>query len=60
MSCDEIARLVGTKLPASSRTHRAWWGNDRTWHPQSKDGWLAAGWEVASVDQVGETVTFSR
>src|SRR5215207_7098446 len=59
MSFDEIARLVGTELPASSRTHRPWWGNDRSSHPQSKDGWIAAGWEVESVDQVGGVVTFS-
>lgn len=58
MSFGEIEALVGA-LPASSRHWRAWWANDRS-HVQAKDGWLAVGWQVESVAQDRETVTFRR
>jgi hypothetical protein len=38
MSFDEIEGLIGTPLPASFSTQRASWDNDRSSHPQSKDG----------------------
>jgi hypothetical protein len=63
MSSAQIERLIGTPLPASSRTWSAWWGNDRSpdsRHSQSKHGWLAAGWEVESLDPIRQTVTFRR
>ena len=53
MSFTQIEGLIGTPLPASSRIGSAWWGNDRSpdsRHSQSKHGWLAAGWEVESLD----------
>ena len=58
MSFAEIEDLVGI-LPPSAPSWRAWWANDRA-HVEAKDGWLAAGWEVESVDQPRETVTFRR
>ena len=63
MSFAVIEDLIGTPLPNSSRTHKAWWGNDRSpdsTHPQAKDGWLAAGWEVESVDQNQQVVIFRK
>lgn len=61
MSFPDIERLIGTPLPDSSITHTAWWGNDRSprsTHSQAKHGWLAAGWEVESVDAIRRSVTF--
>lgn len=54
----EIESLVGT-LPSSAHTWRAWWANDCT-HVEAKHGWIAAGWEVESVDQSCERVTFRK
>ena len=62
MSFAAIERLIGTPLPASSRRHSAWW-RDRsadTTHSQARFGWLAAGWEVESVDPVRGSVTFRK
>jgi hypothetical protein len=58
-----IEDLIGTPLPDSSRTHNAWWGNDQSpdsTHSQAKHGWLAAGWEVESVDPERQFVTFRK
>jgi hypothetical protein len=63
MSFAEIEDLIRTPLPDSSRMHMAWWGNDRSpdsTHPQAKDGWIAAGWEVESVDPDQQFVTFRK
>ena len=63
MNFVEIEDLIGTPLPASSRAHKAWWGNDRSpdsTHPQAKHGWLAAGWEVESFNLAQQTVTFRK
>jgi hypothetical protein len=55
----KIENILGSKLPESARTYREWWGND-THHTQAKNGWLAAGWQVISVDFGREMVEFSR
>ncbi len=55
----EIENILESKLPDSARTCREWWGND-THHTQARNGWLAAGWRVISVDFGKETVEFSR
>jgi hypothetical protein len=63
MSFADIERLIGTPLPDSSHTHSAWWGNDRSpdsTHTQAKYGWLAAGWDVESVDPNRRSVTFRK
>ena len=63
MSFAEIEALIGTPLPASSRTWSAWWGNDRSpdsRHSQAKRGWLAADWEVERFDPIRQTVTFRK
>lgn len=57
MTFGQVERLVGP-LPDSAREHRAWWGND-SYRSQSI-AWQAAGWHVASVDQVSGQVVFAR
>jgi len=56
---EEIERLLGRKLPATARRHRAWWANDRVSHAQSRL-WLETGWRVSTVSVSAETVTFTR
>jgi hypothetical protein len=58
MSFTEVAAVVGP-LPPSAYKHQAWWSNSLS-HPEAKDGWMAAGWEVASFDLAREVVTFRR
>ena len=63
MSFAAIENLIGTPLPISSHTHKSWCGNDRSpdsTHSQAKYGWLAAGWEVESVDPNRRSVTFRK
>ncbi len=58
-----IEEMIETPLPLSSRTHKAWWGNNRSpdsTHPQAKRGWLSAGWDVESLDLTQQTVTFRQ
>lgn len=56
---DEIEAIIESKLPASARNHRSWWGNNPKGHTQSKQ-WLDAGWRVAGVSFRSNTVVFSR
>ncbi len=58
MSFAQIERLVGTPLPRSSHVWRPWWANSH--HTQALNGWMAAGWEVDSVDPTNERVTFRQ
>jgi len=55
----EIEDILESKLPKSARNYREWWGND-THHTQARNGWLAAGWQIISVDFLKETVEFIR
>lgn len=59
MSFAEIEALVGG-LPASARTHPAWWGNTgQAYSPQAK-AWDTAGWKASGLDLAGERVNFER
>jgi hypothetical protein len=56
----EVEETLGFPLPASARTYREWWANQRGGgHSQTK-GWQDAGWQVWRVDIPGERVTFHR
>jgi hypothetical protein len=59
MSFEAIETVIGSNLPPSTFAHRAWWANHRS-HPEAKDGWLAAGWLVDSVNLTRKTVAFRR
>jgi hypothetical protein len=53
----EIEALLGQKLPAKSKAHRAWWSNNPSNSVMTK-AWLAAGYKSAQVDVVSEKLTF--
>ena len=57
LSLAEIGELVGG-LPASARTHRAWWANERALAHVQAEAWTRAGFTVTAVD--GERVVFTR
>jgi hypothetical protein len=59
MSFEEIERLLGFPLPASSRSHRAWWSNNPSNNVMTK-AWLAAGFETADVDVVRGRLVFRK
>lgn len=56
MAFHDIEKPVGT-LPASARTHRAWWVNDSRVQTRA---WRVAGWRVETIGQVAELVVFLR
>jgi hypothetical protein len=55
----DIERIVGFKLPRSSRDHRAWWSNNPTNSVMTK-AWLEAGFESEQVDMEGRKLVFRR
>lgn len=57
LSFIEIERVLGFGLPPGARSHRAWWGNSKTGHSQSR-AWLLAGWRTTAVDLTEEIVVF--
>ena len=61
MTFTEVEEVIGTSLPASARRYREWWGNEREGtnarHVQAR-AWMAAGWEVWTVDFANEEVVF--
>jgi CBS domain-containing protein len=56
---EQIAAIIGDRLPQAAYQHRSWWANDSHTHVQSKQ-WLEVGWRVASVDTEAQTVIFAR
>ena len=59
MSFTEIEQLLGNKLPASSKEHRAWWSNNPSNNVMTRQ-WLAAGYETESVDLAAEKLVFRK
>ena len=59
MSFAEIERVLGTKLPPSASSHRAWWSNNPTNNVMTK-AWLEAGFQSEQVDLDGRRVVFKR
>ena len=62
LSFAEIERIIGAPLPASAKSHRPWWGNqkDSKTRPQAH-AWLSAGFLVDTVNQGGNAaVRFKR
>ena len=57
LAFSEIEALIGQKLPAKSKAHRAWWSNNPNNSVMTK-AWLAAGYKSAQVDMAGEKLSF--
>jgi hypothetical protein len=55
----EQAILLGM-LPYGARAQQSWWSNLPQRRRPHNRAWLDAGWRVASVDKVVETVVFER
>jgi len=55
----EVEAILGRPLPAVARTGRRWWTNNPGFS-QADYGWLAAGWQVDSMDRGGQVVTFRK
>jgi hypothetical protein len=55
-----IEEIIKSDLPASSRRHRPWWGNEVRAGGRQCAAWLIAGWRVTCVDLITETVVFSK
>ncbi len=49
MTFGQLERLLGFRMPASSRAHRAWWANNPTGHVNSQ-AWHDAGFRSAEVE----------
>lgn len=59
MSFGEIERVLGFKLPTSSRSHRAFWSNNPTNNVMTR-AWLNAGYRSEQVDLENQKVVFTR
>lgn len=59
MSFAEIERVIGSKLPPSADTHRAWWSNNPSNNVMTK-AWLEAGFESEQVDLSSRKLVFRR
>lgn len=55
----EIESLIGSTLPDSARTHRAWWSN-RSKGALQASAWMQAGYTVKALDLASEQVTFHK
>ncbi|EKQ69273.1 putative transcriptional regulator [Leptolyngbyaceae cyanobacterium JSC-12] len=55
----DIEALIGSTLPASARTNRAWWSN-RSKGALQASAWMQAGFTVKAIDLATEQVTFHK
>ena len=59
MTFDDIEEVIGSKLPPSASTHRAWFSNNPTSNPMTR-AWLAAGYRSADVDMAKRKLVFRK
>jgi hypothetical protein len=55
---DELAGILGFRLPAAALNHTEWW-QEGSGHPQAR-GWRDAGWSFVKTDRRAQTVTFRK
>ena len=55
----ELETLLGTPLPASAYTNRAWWSN-RSKGALQAIAWMQAGYTVKTIDLAAAQVTFQK
>ncbi|SRR5579871_2589284 len=56
---EDIERILGSKLPDSSRQYRAWWSNNPNNNVMTKV-WLDAGFQTEQVDIEGRRLVFRK
>lgn len=56
----EIERIIGSPLPHSARTWRAWWANEINGRHVQARSWLSKGWRIADVNLSSGSVTFKK
>ncbi len=59
MTFAQIEKLIGAKLPKSSKTHRAWWSNNPTNNVMTVQ-WLDAGFETEEVELASGRLVFRK
>jgi hypothetical protein len=59
MKFEDIERIVGSKLPQSSRQHRAWWSNNPNNNVMTRV-WIDAGFQTEQVDLEGRRLVFRK
>ena len=59
MTFDDLEEVIGSKLPPSASTHRAWFSNNPTSNPMTR-AWLAAGYRSADVDLTKHKLVFRK
>jgi hypothetical protein len=60
MTFKEFSRIAPNQAGHSMTTHRQWWENQRKPGRPQAQAWMGAGWEVDTVNQKDEVVTFKR
>ncbi|HYD45969.1 MAG TPA: hypothetical protein VEA79_11960 [Phenylobacterium sp.] len=58
MRFEEIEAVLGFDLPASARSHAAWWSNSH--HNPAVSAWRKAGWSTSRVDLGSQRLVFVR
>ncbi len=59
LTLNEIETLLGTRLPSSARSYRAWWSNRGHGSVQAR-AWMDAGYHVVDIDLQAEQITFRK
>lgn len=59
MTFEEIEKVLGFALPASSRKHRAWWSNNPSNNVMTH-AWINAGYRTEDVDLEQRRLVFRR
>ena len=55
----QIESIIKDQLPPSARKHRHWWSN-KTSNNSMTQPWIAAGFEVAQVNMIDESLVFVK
>jgi hypothetical protein len=54
----EVEKVLGSALPKTARTGRAWWANDPD--KSHSRAWTTQGWAVSELDPAAEQVVFRK
>jgi len=60
LSFSRIEQIISDKLPMSDFKYREWWSNEQVGSHVQAQNWMAAGWEVDSVNLSSQIVQFRK